>query len=170
VLTSVTPGMRPLAIPGVARPPDAYAELLRVALVPVFVALAHAFPWDAWRAWVAGAIVAVLDVLGAPVARLGPVLFDFDGSLYQVVVSCTALDAFFGTIPLIWRWQRPMRSVVELACLLVVCSVVNLFRLVLGFVLYWGGVPWIFAHEVMAGVFYFAWFLWIARRRSWIGA
>jgi hypothetical protein len=159
--------MRQLAIAHVAR--DVPGELLRVALVPVFVALAYTFSWGAWRAWVAGAIVAALDVLGAPVARLGPVLFAFDGNLYQVVLSCTALDAFFGAIPLIWRWQRPARSVVEVASVLLVLSVVNLFRLVLGFVLYWGGVPWILAHEVIAGVFYFVLFLWIARRRSWIG-
>jgi hypothetical protein len=33
--------------------------------------------------------------------------------------------------------------------------------------LYGAGLPWFLAHELPSGVFYFAAFVWMARRRGW---
>ena len=60
--------------------------------------------------------------------------------------------------------SQPCRSekgcpVVFLAVYLLCLSAINLARLELGFLLYFRGVSWFLAHEVMSGVFYFALFL-----------
>ena len=50
---------------------------------------------------------------------------------------------------------------------LILLFAANLFRLELGLVLFARGISWELSHEVMAGFFYFAVFLWIARQRGW---
>ena len=106
----------------------------------------------------------------APARRsciLGGDLFAYGGVTYQIVLSCTALDAFFGAIPLLWQWRRPRASLVSLARFLVGLSVANLARLHVGFVLHAHGVSWLLAHEVMAGLFYFAGLRWVVRHGGW---
>jgi hypothetical protein len=141
---------------------------VRLGLVPVFVLLCHAYSWHAWRALVATALLALLARAGAPAFPLSFDTFRFHDHLFQVAVSCTALDVFFGSIPLLWEGRcSPARNLRFLAAYFVVLSAINLARLVLGFLLYGVGASWFLAHELPSGVFYFAVFVWIARRRGW---
>jgi hypothetical protein len=92
----------------------------------------------------------------------------FSRGIGYIAISCTALDAFCGSIPLLWQGRRPFSgNLLYLAAYFLCLSAVNLARLELGFVLHLQGVSWFLAHEVMSGVFYFALFLWIARQRAW---
>ena len=158
-------GRRAIATSGV---PEWRLEVLRVCLVPLFVALCYQFEWRAWRALVAGAFLTAAPWFGVPAARLGADSFICHGELYHFAIACTALDAFFGSIPLVWNWRaRVAGNLAVLAAYFVCLSAINLARLELGLAIYLRGVPWSLAHEAMAGVFYFALFLWIARRRRW---
>ena len=139
---------------------------LRIALVPLFVLLCHVFSWRAWRAVVTAALLALLHRAGAPAVPLAVDTFRFHGSLFQVAVSCTALDVFFGSIPLLWERRGSLvRNLRFFAVYFAGLSAINLARLALGFLLYRAGLSWFLAHELPSGLFYFAVFVWIARRR-----
>jgi hypothetical protein len=143
-------------------------ELLRIGLVPLFVGLCYLSEWRAWRALVTGAVLAILHRTGAPALPLSFDTFVFHGTIFQVAISCTALDVFFGSIPLLWQERRPAsRNLLFLAEYFLCLSAINLARLVLGFLLYSHGVSWLLGHEMMSGVFYFAVLVWIAGRRGW---
>jgi len=149
--------------------PGRYEELLRVCLVPLFVVLCYQFEWGAWRFYLSEALIPLLQWSGAPAVRLTPDIFTCNGGPYRIVISCTALDAFFGSLPLLWQWRRPVsHNLLYLAAYFLCLSAANLARLELGFVLNFQGLSWRLAHEAIAGVFYFALFLWIARQRGWV--
>jgi hypothetical protein len=141
---------------------------LRVALVAPFVLACYAFGWGAWRDAVCTTFVALSHVLGLPVQRVTPDTFLCLGHMYRFAIACTALDAFFGSIPLVWMERRSvLRNLLFLATYFGVLSGVNLARLAGGVWLYVRGTPWWLTHDVFAGVFYFGLFLWIAQRRGW---
>jgi hypothetical protein len=144
---------------------------VRLALVPLFVLFCHAFSWRVGRALVTTALLALLAWAGAPALPLAFDSFRFHGSTFQVAVSCTALDVFFGSIPLLWEPERPLLPHLRFfAAYFLTLSAINMMRLVVGFLLYGGGVSWFLAHELPSGLFYFAVFVWIARRRGWSAA
>lgn len=145
------------------------AELLRICLVPVFVVVCYMFQWSVLRSALAVAITLVLNVAHVPTHSLGPDQFLCGGTHYSVVISCTAIDVFFGSIPLVWDWRRSVpQNLAVLSAGFLMLSAVNLARLILGFALFLKGVPWILAHEAISGVFYFGVFLFVARRRGWV--
>ena len=144
------------------------SELPRICLVPVFVLACYQFEWTGLRSIVTSAFIYAASWFGIPAARYAFDSFSCNGEHYQFVISCTALDAFFGSIPLVWKRFVPFyRNLIFLAAYFILLSVINLFRLEIGFVIFLRGISWSLAHEVMAGVFYFALFLWIVRRRGW---
>jgi hypothetical protein len=143
-------------------------ELMRIGMVPLFVVVCYRFEWQAWRSLWGEVFVTAAYWLGLSPVRAGVDSFFFNGVLYRFVIACTALDAFFGSVPLLWKRKTTVyRNLAFLASYFVCLSVANLVRLELGFILYFHGVSWLLAHEVMAGVFYFGVFLWIARQRGW---
>jgi hypothetical protein len=145
-----------------------YEDLVRIALVPLFVVLCYRFEWMGWRALVTDAVIGFLSLVGAPAFPLAPDRFACGDEIYRIDVTCTMLDAFFGSIPLLWQWRRSLfRNLLYLAVFFVCVSVLNLVRLALGFVLHFQGVSWFWADEVLTGVFHFALFLYIARQRGW---
>jgi hypothetical protein len=142
--------------------------VLRLCLVPLFVVLCYQFEWRLWRELVTDAFLAVAPWFGVSAVPLGFAAFACRGEIYYVAIACTALDAFFGSIPLVWSGRAAIsRNLAFLTAYFVGLSALNLGRLELGLMLYLRGVPWSLAHEAMAGVFYFGLFLWIVRQRRW---
>lgn len=157
--------------PAVFLPPHSrYEDFLCIALIPLFVLLCYQCKWDAWRSFVTRAVVALLPPSSATALPLASDTFLWEGVAYRIDVSCTALDAFFGSIPLLWERRRSLPgNFLFLAAYFLCLSGVNLARLAVGFLVHFHGVPWLLAHEVVAGIFYFGLFLWIARRRGSAG-
>jgi hypothetical protein len=140
----------------------------RILLVAPMVLLCHMFDWSAWRAAVTGVLALTLPYLGVPALRLSSDLFACSGHFFRVEISCTIVDAFLGSIPLVWEpLVSPLRNIRFLIVYFICLSVLNLVRLESGFVLFARGIPWWLSHETMAGVFYFALFCWIAHLRRW---
>jgi hypothetical protein len=153
---------------GVLREP-VFLATLRVGLVPPLVLLCHAVEWTTWRWFLTNIFGYCLHMAGIPFLRLSLDTFACNGHLFHFAISCTILDAFFGSIPLLWEPTKNLRSNLAFLATYFVClSVVNLARLQSGFVLYVYGVPWWLSHEVMSGVFYFGLFCWISHRRGWL--
>jgi hypothetical protein len=140
---------------------------LRIALVPLFVALCYLFPWWWLRIATTTILVQLSAWMGIPMLRVAPDIVSLDGLLIQFIVPCTMVDAFFGAIPLLWRRADGFRNAPRLVGIFVGVFALNLFRLELGFVGIHAGLPWWLAHEVVAGFAYFALFLCIARTRAW---
>ena len=107
--------------------------------------------------------------MGMPVVRATADSFYCQGHFYRFAIACTALDAFFGSIPLLWMKRRSVgRNVLFFATYGVTLAVLNVARLAAGLWIFLRGVSWEVSHEAFAGVFYFGLFLWIARRRGWM--
>lgn len=141
---------------------------LRVCLVPFLVVLCYQFDWQVWRELVASAFLVISSWFGVPAVRLDSVSFICNGESYYFAIACTALDAFFGSIPLLWNLRATLfRNLAFLAAYFLCLSVINLMRLEIGLMIYLRGVPWSLAHEALAGVFYFGLFLWIVQQRRW---
>jgi len=137
-------------------------------LVPFFVVICYQFDWVGWRSFTCDALLKISSWIGFPVVRVSPWAFTANGHAYLFVISCTALDAFFGSIPLLWRLSKAVAAnLLFLTAYFIVLSAVNLARLEGGFLLFAQGIPWWLAHEAMAGVFYFGMLLWISRQRGW---
>ena len=78
------------------------------------------------------------------------------------------VDAFFGAIPLLWRFSRSWHwDLGRLMALFAGIFLLNIFRLELGFVALFHGTPWWLAHECVAGVAYFCVFLFIMHESAW---
>lgn len=145
----------------------------RVALILPFVLLCYCFGWSAWRTLVCSVFVGLSHAMALPVTRASADTFYCNGNFYRFAIACTAIDAFSGSIPLLWMQARSLRrNALFFAGYFAVLMLANIARLALGLWIYLLGVPWSISHEAMAGVFYFALFLWIAQRRGWhrIGA
>lgn len=157
-----------MALPATVQQPLNPVDALRIGLVPLFVMLCYTGEWSYWRSAVARIMPALLRTSGATALPLYADSFIFHGSAFQIVVSCTALDVFFGSIPLLWERDRSIRANAGfLARWLLTLTTLNLARLYVGFLLYGAGVPWWLGHEVLSGVFYFGVLVWIVRRRGW---
>jgi hypothetical protein len=140
---------------------------LRIALVPVFVALCYFFQWWWLRIATTTLLVQASGWLGVPMHRVAPDIVSLDGRLIQFIIPCTMADAFFGAIPLLWRRAEGWLNLPRLGAIFVGVCGLNLFRLELGFVGIHRGLPWWLGHEVVAGFAYFALFLLIAHSRAW---
>lgn len=137
-------------------------------MVPVFVLLCYQLEWTAYRALNNTLFVEVSVWLGIAVTNLSPTAFLADGQYFRFDIACTALDAYFGSIPLLWERQWHLGRTLRFLGVYFVCfSLLNLARLTIGFYWFAHGWSWELTHEVAAGVFYFALFCWIAHRRKW---
>jgi len=158
---------RELPDPSLAKRP-VRSDWLRIALVPVFVLACYQFAWLAWRSFNCTAFLAISHTLGISAWRLSTVAFASQGRGYHFDIACTAVDAFLGSVPLLWNWHKPIRANLAFFTLyFAVLNIANMARLSLGMLIFVWGVPWWLSHEAMSGVCYFLMFLWIARRRGW---
>lgn len=136
--------------------------LARVMLVAVFVVVCHLFEWRWLRLFTTDTLVHVSVLLGLPMRRLDWDLIGIGGIRVQFVVSCTLVDAFLGAVPLLWRTSFGVtRNLLHLAIVVPGLFCLNIFRLEIGFLGIYFGLPWWLAHECVSGVTYFVMFLWI---------
>lgn len=145
-----------------------YGPWLRIALVLPFVLVCYQFGWSAWRAEVCNAFVGLAHIAGMPVIQVSSDSFFCRGHIYRFAIACTALDAFFGSVPLLWMAHRSWsHNLFFFAGYFVALVGLNMVRLWAGLWIFLRGVPWWLSHEAFAGFFYFGLFLWIAHRRGW---
>ena len=146
-------------------------DWVRIALVPLFVAGCYLFSWTWLQSIDCAALVWLLELTGFEVQAGSASGFRWRGIQYEFAVSCTAMDALAGCIPLLWRRsESSVTNAVRLLGFTIIVSLLNLLRLWLGFALLRAGIPWVWGHEVVAGVFYFGLLAWIARERGWTPA
>jgi len=139
--------------------------LIRVALLAAAVIICHLMRWDALRFWTSEAVLRLCHLLAVPMRRLSPYAVRCHGNIFSYTVGCTFVDVCAGAMVLLWNRKRAL--VANLAMMAGVAAAMfafNITRLTLGFVLYVHRVPWLLAHEAMAGVAYFLVWLYLMRQ------
>jgi hypothetical protein len=142
--------------------------LCRACLAFLFGATAHQFRWEGLRFFTSETILRLSALLGMTTARASFDTIEIQGQLLQFLVSCTFVELFLASLPLIWRLDRSplinLSRMVPVACAL---FGFNIFRLELGQIAYSYGVLWILAHDIPLGFAYFAVWATVWQTRSW---
>ena len=142
--------------------------LFRSSLVALFVLLTYCFPWQWLRFVTSAAILRISASLGMATARVSFDTIRIQGQLFRVVIACTFVDVFMGSIPLLWDVSKSLcRNGARLLAVAVIFFAVNLVRLEIAQVLYCRGVSWTLADQVLGGFAYFAVWLFLWRQRTW---
>ena len=142
--------------------------LIRSSLVALFVLLTYRFPWRWLRFVTSAAVLRICASLGMATARVSFDAIRIQGQLFRVVIACTFVDVFMGSIPLLWDVRKSLlRNALRLLAVAVIFFGLNLVRLAIAQVLYFRGVPWTLTDEVLGGFAYFAVWLFVWRQRTW---
>jgi exosortase/archaeosortase len=142
--------------------------LLRASFVALFVLLTYQFPWRWLRFVTSAAVLGISSSLGMATARESFDTIRIQGQLFRVVIACTFVDVFMGSIPLLWDARKSLlRNASRLLAVAVIFFGLNLVRLEIAQVLYFRGVPWTLTDEVLGGFAYFAVWLFLWRQRTW---
>ena len=156
-------GPAPIKLPRLSR-----EFLCRVGLVAVFVGTAYQLPWEWLRFLTSECVLRISASLGMASSRVSFDTILVGGHAFQFVIACTFVDVFMGSIPLLWDLKKSvLRNVLWLIVAATVLFGFNVVRLEVAQVLYYRGVPWTAADEVLGGLAYFAVWLAIWRLRSW---
>lgn len=140
----------------------------RASLVALFVLLTYQFPWQWLRFVTSAAVLRISASLGMTAARVSFDTIRIQGQLFRVVIACTFVDVVMGSIPLLWDVRKSLhRNASRFLAVAVIFFGLNLVRLEIAQVLYFHGVPWTFADEVLGGFAYFAVWLFLWRQRTW---
>jgi exosortase/archaeosortase len=166
---SSQPLLHPKLDPAAIRLPWLSREfLLRSSLVALFVLLTYRFPWRWLRFVTSAAVLRICASLGMATARVSFDAIRIQGQLFRVVIACTFVDVFMGSIPLLWDVRKSLlRNALRLLAVAVIFFGLNLVRLAIAQVLYFRGVPWTLTDEVLGGFAYFAVWLFVWRQRTW---
>jgi len=143
---------------------------LRFLLVAPLVCLTHAFNWGFLREWTTTAIINGDSLIGTHLVQLSPTSFSVGDHSFKVVVSCTAIDALIGSLPLLYERRKSLMNFLGFYLVFaLITQALNLSRLILGFFAFDHGVSWRLAHEIPSGIFLFIWFLWLLQYQGLIG-
>ncbi|HEV3041195.1 MAG TPA: hypothetical protein VHA33_25740 [Candidatus Angelobacter sp.] len=138
-----------------------------MALVPFFVALCYLFDWRWLCSVTTTVLVEISKALGLPMHQIDRDMVELGGIPIRFVVACTMVDAFFGSIPLVWQTSVGlMRNGLKLLALFTGMSLLNIVRLEAGFLGLNVGIPWWLAHECVAGIVYFCLLVFIVQQQS----
>ena len=142
--------------------------LFRAGLVALFVLLTYCFPWQWLRFVTSAAVLRISASLGMAAARVSFDTIRIQGQLFRVVIACTFVDVVMGSLPLLWDVRKSLsRNGARLLAVAVIFFALNLVRLEIAQVLYFRGVSWTFADQVLGGCAYFAVWLFLWRQRTW---
>lgn len=156
-------GPAPLKLP---RPTGEFC--CRVGLVAVFAATTYQADWEWLRFLTSECVLRASASLGMTTSRVSFDTILVGGQATQFVIACTFVDVFMGSIPLLWKLKNSvLRNILWLLATATLLFGFNVMRLELAQVLYYRGVTWTVADQVLGGVAYFAVWLAIWRLRSW---
>lgn len=162
--------MHPLAVsPARMKFPFPSREFLcRVCLAALFMGVAHQLRWEGLRFLTSEVILRLSALLGMATARISFDTIELQSQWLQILVSCTFIEMFVGSVPLIWRLDlSPLRNVTRLVPFAGALFALNILRLEPGQIAYSDGAPWILAHDIPLGIAYFAVWVFIWRTRNW---
>jgi hypothetical protein len=140
----------------------------RLMLTVLAVVICYQFRWDSVRFLTAELHLRLAALLGMTRERIAPDGVLWGGRVYNYVTACTFADVWCGAIPLLWDLRRPLPSnLARIGMLAIGLLGLNVLRLTLSDGLFTLGVPWLLAHDVIAGLAYFAVWVWLWNHAGW---
>ena len=142
--------------------------LCRLAMVAIFVLVAHQFAWN-WLCFLTSeALLRISAFLGLAVARVSFDTLSVNGQLVQYVTSCTFIDVYLGSVPLLWNLRNTsLQNFSFLSATAIIFAALNIVRLETALVMFADGISWTVADGLLGGLAYFAIWRFIWRQRSW---
>ncbi len=150
---------------------DFLSYVYRIFLSTIFIVLCHQLSWMYFRQINTNVLVDLMKIFDLHVMRTSSVTFKVGNNSFLMGVSCTSIDAFIGSIPLLWKLKESWSRQIKFFTLyFLVFATINQIRLLLGFIFYEFGISWFWAHEIPSGIFLFGLFLWILQQKRWKAA
>ena len=145
-----------------------YNLVIRILVIPVCTVICHYFSWFYLRKFNTDILFSSMKFFGLKATRTSPALFRVDNHSFFIGTSCTSIDVYLSSIPLLWKLREATTKQLKyFFTYFVIFFSINQLRLLFGFVLYNQGVSWTWAHEIPSGLFLFGTFLWIVQQRRW---
>lgn len=142
--------------------------MVRACLVAGIVVACHELSWQWLRFVTSEAILRLSTLLGMNAARVSFDTIRVQETQVSFVVSCTFVDVFLGSIPLLWdRGRSLLRNFSRLVAAGAILFTFNVLRLEIAQVLYSHRVSWELADGVLGGIAYFLVWVVIWQLRTW---
>lgn len=142
--------------------------LYRVGLVILFAVTAHQVTWHWLRFVTSELVLRFSGFLNIRATRLSFDVIELQGEQFRYLTSCTFVDVFIASIPLIWNVKASLiRNVAWVAVAGMALFNFNAIRLEIAVLLYCHRIPWTIADGLLGGCSYFVVWLGIWYTRSW---
>ena len=142
--------------------------LYRVGLVILFATGAHQVQWQWFRFVTSELVLRLSAFLNIQASRISFDVIELQGEQFRYLTSCTFVDVFIASIPLIWNVKASLiRNFAWVAVAGVALLAFNAIRIESAVVLYCHRIPWTIADELLGGCSYFIVWLVIWLTRSW---
>jgi hypothetical protein len=139
--------------------------IVRVLLAALALALCYSFDWTWLRALTMQLNLRLDALLGVVLQPISNEAVMWHGAVYRYGIACTFADVWCAAIPLIWDFRPGWKSNLRvLAAFTVALFAFNIVRLSISDVLFAAGLSWNVAHNMVAGVAYFAIWEFVRRR------
>ena len=143
--------------------------LPRLLVVPLFVIVCYLFSWELLRMIEMKTVLYASSWIGLNAEASSAYAFAWKEQSYQFYISCTMIDVFFASIPLLWKQGSSLlRNGMILATFFAGIYLLNTARILAGFLFFDWGMPWYFAHKVIGGVAYFVVLVWLIRQGGFL--
>lgn len=142
--------------------------LCRAALVILFVAWVHQAKWQWLRFATSEVVLRMCGLLNIHGTRISFDVIEIRGQQFQYLISCTFVDVFVASVPLMWNVTLSLvRNVAWVVAVGAFLFLFNAIRLEIAVLVYLHGIPWIIADGFWGGVSYFIVWRVIWFTRSW---
>lgn len=141
---------------------------VRFGLVTLFAFATHHLTWQWLRFVTSEAVLRTCSFLDIRGSRISFDVIELRGEQFQYLISCTFVDVFLASLPLLWNARKSLiRNVVWFLIAGAVLFPFNAIRLEIAVLLYFHGIPWKIADGLLGAYSYFIVWLAIWYTRSW---
>ncbi len=156
------PSLQSLVRP--ASSPRLWRQLLwRSPLVVLSVFVCYQFSWTSLRYVTSEAALLTAKLFGLAAYRTGYNSIVVGSDHIHFTISCTFVDLYFGSLPLLWRTSfRPFEYFRLIMVFAAVLFGLNQVRIAITYLAFRCGMGWLMADILFGGLLYFAVWQWLS--------
>jgi exosortase/archaeosortase family protein len=144
---------------------------LRLLLMPFFVVICYQFSWESLRMGGMKSVLYTSSWFEWNASAVTEYSFAWKDQSYAFYTSCTMIDVFFASLPLLWQTRSTvLRNLLFITAFFSAIYLLNITRIMAGFLLLDAGMPWFFAHKVIGGIAYFVVLVWLVNHNRFLAA
>ncbi len=124
--------------------------VFRFGLVTLFAFVTHQLTWQWLRFVTSEAVLRMCSFLDIQGSRISFDVIELRGEQFQYVISCTFVDVFLASLPLLWNARKSLiHNVVWILIAGAVLFPLNTIRLEIALLLYFHGIYWTIADGLL---------------------